>query len=76
MRRIGGDKSLDSYPTVIAHLARTEEEYNKYCDFFKPMLKDSALKRAIEIGLNEIKARLDLISKYKDEVVQALINER
>ena len=73
VRRISGDKSLDNYPTAIAHLARTEEEYNKYCNFFEPMMNDSSLKRAVEIGLNEIKARLALIAKYRDEVVEVLV---
>ncbi len=73
VRRIGGDKSLDNYPTVIAHLARTEEEYNKYREFFEPMLSDSSLKRAVKIGLNEIKARLELIKKYRDDVAKTLI---
>ena len=74
VRRIGGDKSLDSYPTIIAHLARTKEEYEKYCEFFEPMLDDSSLKRAVEIGINEIKARLKLIIKYKEEVSRALVS--
>ena len=74
VRRIGGDKSLDSYPTIIAHLARTKEEYEKYCEFFEPMLDDSSLKRAVEIGINEIKARLKLITKNKEEVSRALVN--
>jgi aminopeptidase N len=72
VRRISGDKSLDNYPTAIAHLARTEEEYNKYRKFFEPMMNNSSLKRAVGIGLNEIKARIALISKYGDEVAEAL----
>ena len=72
VRRISGDKSLDNYPTAIARLARTEEEYDRYREFFEPMMNDPSLKRAVEIGLNEIKARIALISKYGDEVVEAL----
>ncbi len=72
VKKIGGDKSLVSYPTVLAHLARTEEEYTKYCELFEPMLGDPSLKRAVEIGLNEIKARVALVSKYRDEVAEAL----
>ena len=71
VKRIGGDKSLDGYPTLIAHSARTDEEYKKYLEFFEPMLNNAGLKRAIEIGINEIKARLALISKYRSEVVKA-----
>ena len=72
VKKIGGDKSLVGYPTVLAHLARTEEEYNKYRGLFEPMLGDSSLKRAVEIGLNEIKARVALVVKYQDEVAKAL----
>ena len=72
VRRIGGDKSLDHYPTYIAKLARTEEEYVMYRKFFEPMLSDSSLKRAVKIGLNEIKARLTLIDKYRNEVSNEL----
>lgn len=72
VRRIGGDKSLDHYPTYLARLARTKWEYDKYREFFEPMLGDPSLKRAVKIGLNEIKARLELIQKYGEEVKSAL----
>jgi hypothetical protein len=36
------------------------------------MKDDTALKRAIMIGENEIKARLELIAKGKKEVVRAI----
>ena len=72
VKKIGGDKSLVSYPTVLGHLARTEEEYTKYCELFEPMLDNPSLKRAVEIGLNEIKARVALVAKYRDEVAKAL----
>lgn len=72
VRKIGGDKSLDSYPTLIAGVAKTEEEFMRYCEFFEPMLKDPSLKRAIEIGINEIRARLEIIKKYRKEVYEAI----
>ena len=75
VRRIGGEKSLDSYPTVLGHLMRTEEEYAKYREFFEPMRGEPGLVRAIEIGLNEIKARLKLIEKNKRAVDEAIIKE-
>ena len=72
VKQIGGDKSLDSYPTVIAHLARTEKEYTQYRRFFEPMLNDPSLTRAVKIGLREIEARLELIEKYRGDVVRVL----
>ena len=68
----GGDKTLSDYPMLVARLARTEEELKKYQEFFEPMLNDSAVKRAIEIGINEIKARVKLIKENKDKVYRAL----
>lgn len=72
VKKINGDKALDNYPTVVAKLARTEEEYEEYVDFFKPMERDSLMSRAVKIGVNEIKARLELIEKNKKEVAEAL----
>ena len=72
VKRMGGDKSLSSYPTVLGHLMRTEEEYKKYREFFGPMRSELALKRAIEIGLNEIKARLELIKKNREEIYRVI----
>ncbi|MBQ3453027.1 M1 family metallopeptidase [Candidatus Saccharibacteria bacterium] len=72
VRRIGGDKSLDSYPTLIARVARTEDEFKEYCGFFEPMLDDPSLRRAVQIGINEIKARLELIQKYQKAVYGAI----
>ena len=72
VRRISGDKSLDHYPVYIAKLARTKDELEKYVEFFGSMKDDAVLRRAILIGENEIKARLELIEKGKKEVVQAL----
>lgn len=72
VKKINGDKALDSYPTVVAKLARTKEEYEEYVEFFKPMENDSLMARAVKIGINEIKARLELIEKYQQEVTEAL----
>lgn len=72
VKRINGDKALDSYPTIIAKLARTKEEYEDYVEFFKPMENDSLMARAVKIGMNEIKARLELIEKNKKEVYKAI----
>ena len=72
VKKIGGDKSLEHYPTYIARLARTNEELKKYQGFFGPMKDEPALKRAIQIGEREIKARLQLIEKGRNEVIEAI----
>ena len=44
----------------------------KYRDFFEPMSDEPALARAIEIGINEIEARLGLIKKDQEKVFKEL----
>ena len=63
VRKLAGDKSIENYPRYTALSVKTKEEFKKWQEFFEPMKNDSALKRAIEIGKNEIKARLNLIKK-------------
>ena len=72
VKEMGGEKTLSDYPMLVARLARTEKELEKFVEFFGPMREDSALKRAIEIGENEIRARVKLIRENKDAVYKTL----
>lgn len=72
VKKISGDKSLDNYPRYMAGAIRTKEEFDEYCGFFKPLSKEPALARAIEMGKNEIEARLKLIGVDRDAVVEEL----
>lgn len=72
VKKMAGDKSLDSYPRYMANVIRTEAEYKVWKDFFTPKKDDPALARAIKIGDKEIKARLKLISDDKAAVYQTL----
>ena len=72
VRETAGDKSLENYPRYMANSVRTKAEFNEYCEFFEPMIKDPALKRAIEIGKNEIEARLKLINDDSGAVLKIL----
>ena len=72
IKKTGGDKTLSDYPMLIARLSRTKEELKKFIDFFGPMQEDPALARAIEIGENEIKARVKLINRDKEKVYKKL----
>ena len=72
IKKISGDKSLDDYPRYTAASVRTEDEFKKYCEFFEPMSDEPALARAIEIGKNEIEARLKLIQKDQVAVIKEL----
>ncbi len=74
VKKITGDKSLEDYPRYIASSIKTKEDYEKYHEFFGPMADEPALKRAIEVGENEIKARLKLIEEDQKAVWQELAN--
>ncbi len=72
IKETGGEKTLGDFPMVIGRLARTEEELKKFYDFFEPIKADPTLTRAVEIGENEIRARISLIQKNQKEVFEAL----
>ena len=74
VKKTGGDKTLSDYPMLIGRLARIDEELNAFVDFFGPMRRDPALSRAIEIGENEIRARIKLIVENKEAVFEAIKN--
>ena len=73
VKKISGDKSLDNYPRYMAGSVKNSNDYNKYCEFFDPMSAMPALARAVEMGKNEISARLELINSDKDEVIKTLL---
>ena len=72
VKKMAGDKSLDSYPRYMANMVRTQKEYDGWRDFFMPMKDDPALARAIKIGEKEIEARLKLIDEDKKAVYEEL----
>ena len=76
VRQICGDKSLDNYPRYMASAIRTKKEFEEYCEFFEPMEDEPALSRAIEMGKNEIEARLKLIDADQKAVVKELFNKK
>ena len=72
IKKMTGDKSLEDYPRYIASSIKTEEDYKKYHEFFAPMVDELAVKRAIEVGENEIRARLQQIRQDQKAVWQEL----
>ena len=73
VKKMSGDKSLDNYPRYTANSIKTKEEFGKYLKFFEPLEKEPALKRAIEMGKNEIAARLELIKADQKAVFEELL---
>lgn len=69
----GGDKSYDAFPRYSAQVLGERKQLDEYTAFFTPMLTDPALRRAIEVGINDITARVELIEADKPNVTQRLI---
>lgn len=58
-KNFGGDKSFDTYPRYAAMILGTNEWLARYKDFFEPKMKIVALKRTIEIGIDDIASRAE-----------------
>lgn len=69
-----GDKSFDDFPRYAATGLVTAEQLKGYTVFFTPMQDIPALKRVIQLGIGEIKARVELIDRDSSEVHVALSN--
>lgn len=69
-----GDKSYDDYPRYAATALCNDQQLKEYIDFFTPYKSEPALKRVIEMGINEIRDRADIISHDKQSVILALLN--
>lgn len=72
VRGMVGSMSLDNYPRYMASAIMDSEDLVKYEEFFRPMRNDPILKRAIEVGENEIRARLKLIEADGDAIYEEL----
>lgn len=68
----GGDKSYDAFPRYSAQVLGERSQLKEYTAFFTPLLTDPALRRAIEVGINDITARVELIEADKPAVAKAL----
>lgn len=69
-----GDMYYDVFPRYIASNLSTQQQLDEYTSFFESFKKDPALKRNIEIGIGEIKGRIELIERDGKAVRQALNN--
>lgn len=68
----GGDKSYDYYPRYAASALSTREQLAGYISFFEPKRANPALQRSIDLGINEIEGRLDILEREGDAVRAAL----
>lgn len=54
----GSDKSYDHYPRYAGRVFSTQAWLDKYIAFFEPLKSEVSLKRNIELGVEEISARI------------------
>ena len=69
---LGGDMSFDKFVIYPANAFKTAERLAEYKAFFEPQLSDMAISRNISMGIKEIAARVDLITREKEAVEKAL----
>lgn len=58
-QNFGSDKSFDLYPRYAGRVFTSQKWLDKYIEFFEPLKSEIALRRNIEIGVEEIRARVD-----------------
>lgn len=56
--KFGSEKTYDSFPRYTANVFSTDDELREFKKFFEPKKKEIALERAINIGIDEIEARV------------------
>ncbi len=67
-----GDKSYDLFPRYAGQIFDNAADLAKYQDFFGSKIEEPALKRAIELGLNDISARVVWIERDRKAVLERL----
>lgn len=67
-----GDKSYDMFPRYAGQILDNAVDLAKYQEFFGQKIAEPALKRAIEVGLNDISARVAWIERDREAVLKKL----
>lgn len=70
--KFDGDKSYDDFPRYAGAILNSEELLKEYSQFFAPMKQMPSLARAIEMGERDIEARVKLIKRDKQAVLEEL----
>lgn len=68
-----GDMSYADFVSGAASCLKTEKGLEEFKTFYEPELSDLALKREIEMGLREIRSRIDRIAKNKGKLEEAIL---
>ena len=72
---LGGDMEFHTYVTVTANTFYTKQRYDEFKAFYEPKLDTPGLRREIEMDVNLIKGKVDLVEAEKSAVEQAIANE-
>lgn len=72
--KFSGDKSYDDFPRYAALSLLSKKQFKEYEEFFLPLKIEPALTRVINMGINEIKNRVDTIERDGESVKRALKN--
>jgi len=67
-----GDKSYDYFPRYSASILTTGEQLEEYTAFFAPLRDNPALTRTIDMGLLDLKGRIELLERDATAVIPAL----
>lgn len=71
-KQYGEDPTLDRYPRYAAAVFSFPEELNKYKQFLAPKITDKALRRAVQLGIEEIEGRIKWRIKNEAETIDWL----
>lgn len=69
---LGGDMSFDAFVSIPGRIFSSKEGLAEFKEFFEPQLDDVAIKRNIEMAINEISARIELKEKDQAKVQEAV----
>lgn len=69
-----GDMMYDAFPRYIASCLMTREQLATYTAFFEPLRKQRTLTRNIEVGITELKGRVEHIERDSAAVRKALLD--
>ncbi|MEO6109876.1 MAG: M1 family metallopeptidase [Candidatus Saccharimonadales bacterium] len=73
LEKFKGDSHFDAIPRYIASSLITQKQLDEYTEFFEESKKEPALKRNIELGIGELKGRIELIERDGETVRKALL---
>lgn len=69
-----GDKSYDDFPRYAGSALISKKHLEEYTNFFGPMKSDPSLTRVIEMGINEITDKINLLERDGESVRSELLN--